>query len=207
MTETTAPCATPPAAPNTTLICPACGSADLRIFYSERRSCRVTTRALATDDPTAFQGADPWPSYQADEFVDIDPDTFAVACDACHAHDLTPRLLDLDTARHEHDALLDALAALGATWTTSRASVPATPWPAMRPVRSSGTRAAATRCVSATTRPRPTPTNWPRSPPPSPATPVTWGAPASAPTIIATRGACREQHRTHPRRGGPTDHC
>jgi len=116
MTETTAPRATPPAAPDVALICPACGSADLRIFYSERRVCRVTTRALATDDPIALQGADPWPSYQADEFVDIDPATFAVACDACHAHDLTPRLLDLDTARREHDALLDALAALGATW-------------------------------------------------------------------------------------------
>jgi len=117
MTETTAPRATQPAVPDVALICPVCGSADLRIFYSERRACRVTTRALATDDPTAFQGADPWPSYQADEVVDIDPDTFAVACDACHAHDLTPRLLDLDTARREHDALIDGLAALGATWT------------------------------------------------------------------------------------------
>ncbi len=116
MTETTVPRATPPAAPDVALICPACGSADLRIFYSERRACRVTTRALATGDPAAFQGADPWPSYQADEFVDIDPATFAVACDACHAHALTPRLLDLDTARREHDALIDGLAALGATW-------------------------------------------------------------------------------------------
>jgi len=114
MTETTAP---PPAPPALTLVCPHCGNPDLRIFYSERRACRVTTRALATADPTAFQGADPWPSYQADEFVDIDPDTFAVACDACHAHDITPRLLDLDTARREHDALIDGLAALGATWT------------------------------------------------------------------------------------------
>ncbi len=116
MTETTAPCATQPAVPDVALVCPACGSADLRIYYSERRVCRVTTRALATDDPTAFQGADPWPSYQADEVVDIDPDTFAVACDACHAHDITPRPLDLATARRDHDALLDALAALGATW-------------------------------------------------------------------------------------------
>ena len=114
MTETTA---TRPDAPRVTLVCPHCGSADLRIFYSERRVCRVTTRALATDDPNALQGADPWPSYQADEFVDIDPDTFAVTCDACHAHDLTPRPLDLDTARREHDALIDGLAALGATWT------------------------------------------------------------------------------------------
>ena len=117
MTETIAPHAMPPAAPVVALICPACGSADLRIFYSERRVCRVTTRALATDNPDALQGAEPWPSYEADAFVDIDPDTFAVACDACHAHDLTPRLLDLDTARREHDALLDGLAALGATWT------------------------------------------------------------------------------------------
>jgi len=116
MTETTATPPAPPAPPALTLVCPHCGSADLRIFYSERRACRVTTRALATDDPTAFQGADPWPSYQADEFVDLDPDTFAVACDACHAHDLTPRPLDLDTARGEHDALLAALAARGATW-------------------------------------------------------------------------------------------
>jgi hypothetical protein len=112
MTETTT---TQPDAPRVTLVCPHCGSADLRIFYSERRVCRVTTRALATDDPAA--GADPWPSYEADTFVDIDPDTFAVACDACHAHDLTPRLLDLDTARREHDALIDGLAALGTTWT------------------------------------------------------------------------------------------
>ncbi len=116
MTETTAPRATPPAASDVVLICPDCGSANLRIFYSERRACRVTTRALATADPAALHGADPWPSYQADEFVDIDPDTFAVACTACHAHDLTPRLLDLATARHEHDALIDALAVLGATW-------------------------------------------------------------------------------------------
>ncbi len=112
MTETTT---TQPAAPRVALVCPDCGSADLRIFYSERRTCRVTTRALATDNPAA--GADPWPSYEADEFVDIDPATFAVACDACHTHDLTPRLLDLDTAQGEHDALIDGLAALGATWT------------------------------------------------------------------------------------------
>ncbi len=112
MTETTT---TQPAAPRVALVCPYCGSADLRIFYSERRTCRVTTRALATDNPAA--GADPWPSYEADEFVDIDPAIFAVACDACHAHDLTPRPLDLDAARHEHDALIDGLAALGATWT------------------------------------------------------------------------------------------
>ncbi len=103
-----------PATPCLTLICPDCGSAELLIYYSERRVCRVTTRAEATDDPTA--DADPWPSYQADAFVDIDPATFAVACDACHAHDITPRPLDLDMARREHDALLDALAALGATW-------------------------------------------------------------------------------------------
>ncbi len=114
MTETAA---TRPVPSDIILVCPHCGSADLRIFYSERRACRVTTRALATDDPNALYGADPWPSYQADAFVDIDPATFAVACDACHAHDLTPRLLDLDTARREHDALIDGLAALGATWT------------------------------------------------------------------------------------------
>ncbi len=113
MTETTA---TQPDAPRVALVCPHCGSADLRIFYSERRACRVTTRALATDDPAVLHGADPWPSYQADEVVDIDPDTFAVACTACHAHDITPRLLDLATARRDHDALLDALAARGATW-------------------------------------------------------------------------------------------
>ncbi len=78
---------TPPAA-GVALTCPHCGSAALLIYYSERRVCRVTTRAEALDDPTA--GADPWPSYQADEFVDIDPDTFAVACDICNAHDITP---------------------------------------------------------------------------------------------------------------------
>ncbi len=103
-----------PATPRMTLICPDCGSAELLMYDSERRVCRVTTRALATDDPAA--GAEPWPSYEADEVVDIDPDTFAVACTACHAHDITPRPLDLDMAQREHDALIDGLAALGAAW-------------------------------------------------------------------------------------------
>jgi len=67
-----------------TWACPDCGSTDLRVFYSERRTCRVRTYA---DGPNA---PEPWPSYTGDEFVDIDPSQFAFACDACNAHDITP---------------------------------------------------------------------------------------------------------------------
>ncbi len=66
--------------------CPDCGSADLRAFYSERRTCRVGARDN-TGDPA---DAAPWPTYEGDEFVDIDPALFAFACDACTAHDITP---------------------------------------------------------------------------------------------------------------------
>ena len=66
--------------------CPDCGSADLRAFYSERRTCRVGARDN-TGDPA---DAAPWPTYESDEFVDIDPALFAFACDACTAHDITP---------------------------------------------------------------------------------------------------------------------
>ena len=34
--------------------------------------------------------AEPWPTYEADEFVDIDPALFAFACDGCNAHGITP---------------------------------------------------------------------------------------------------------------------
>jgi len=66
--------------------CPACGSDDLRAFFSERRSCRVGAR----DDTGDPADAEPWPNYAGDEFVDIDPATFAFTCDACNAHDITP---------------------------------------------------------------------------------------------------------------------
>jgi len=74
------------AAPNTgiTWACSDCGNTALRVFYSERRTCRVGTYA---DGPNA---PEPWPSYTGDEFVDIDPALFAFACDACNAHDITP---------------------------------------------------------------------------------------------------------------------
>jgi len=67
-----------------TWACPDCGNTNLRVFYSERRTCRVGTYA---DGPNA---PEPWPSYHADEMVDIDPALFAFACDACNAHDITP---------------------------------------------------------------------------------------------------------------------
>jgi len=67
--------------------CPYCGSADLRVLYDERRACRVTT-LNDTGDPA---DAAPWPSYAGDEFVDIDPGSFAFHCDACNSHDITPR--------------------------------------------------------------------------------------------------------------------
>jgi predicted RNA-binding Zn-ribbon protein involved in translation (DUF1610 family) len=66
--------------------CPECGSADLRAFYSERRTCRVGAR----DDTGDPADAEPWPTYEGDEFVDIDSALFAFACDACNAHDITP---------------------------------------------------------------------------------------------------------------------
>ncbi len=67
--------------------CPYCGSNDLRVLYDERRACRVTT-LNDTSDPA---DAEPWPSYAGDEFVDIDPGSFAFHCDACNTHDITPR--------------------------------------------------------------------------------------------------------------------
>ena len=67
-----------------TWACPDCGCTALRVFYSERRTCRVGTYA---DGPNA---PEPWPSYTSDEMVDIDPALFAFACDACNAHDITP---------------------------------------------------------------------------------------------------------------------
>jgi len=64
--------------------CPECGSAALHVFYSERRMCQVGTYADGPNDP------EPWSSYTGDEFVDIDPATFAFACDACDTYDITP---------------------------------------------------------------------------------------------------------------------
>ncbi len=77
------PLAAPPDA-GITWACPDCGNTALRVFYSERRTCRVDTYA---DGPNA---PEPWPSYTDDEMVDIDPALFAFACDACNAHDITP---------------------------------------------------------------------------------------------------------------------
>jgi len=71
--------------PGVTWACPDCGSTALRVFYSERRVCQVGTYADGPSDP------EPWPSYTGDELVDIDPGTFAFACDACLTHDITPR--------------------------------------------------------------------------------------------------------------------
>ena len=42
-----------------------------------------------TGDPA---DAEPWPNYAGDEFVDIDPATFAFTCDACNTHGITPRM-------------------------------------------------------------------------------------------------------------------
>jgi len=67
--------------------CPYCGSNDLRILYDERRACRIGT-LNDTGDPA---DAEPWPSYASDEFVDIDPGSFAVHCDACNTHNIMPR--------------------------------------------------------------------------------------------------------------------
>jgi len=75
-----------PLEPGIVWTCPDCGSADLRAFYSERRTCRVGAR----DDTGDPANAAPWPTYEGDEFVDIDPALFAFACDACHTHGITP---------------------------------------------------------------------------------------------------------------------
>jgi predicted RNA-binding Zn-ribbon protein involved in translation (DUF1610 family) len=79
------PLAAPPEA-RVVWTCPECGSADLRAFYSERRTCRVGAR----DDTGDPADAAPWPTYESDDFVDIDPALFAFACDACHTHGITP---------------------------------------------------------------------------------------------------------------------
>ncbi len=85
-----APCAgcgqplAPSTEPGVTWACPDCGSTALRVFYSERRVCQVGTYADGPNDP------EPWPSYTGDELVDIDPGTFAFACDACLTHDIIP---------------------------------------------------------------------------------------------------------------------
>ncbi len=80
------PLAAPPEA-GIVWTCPSCGGADLRVLYDERRACRVTT-LNDTGDPA---DAAPWPSYAGDEFVDIDPGSFAFHCDACNTHNITPR--------------------------------------------------------------------------------------------------------------------
>jgi len=93
------PLATPPEA-SVVWTCPECGSADLRAFYSERRTCRVGTR----DDTGDGTDAAPWPSYAGDEFVDIDPATFAFACDACTTYDITPHTGGGTNALRHHQA-------------------------------------------------------------------------------------------------------
>ncbi len=82
------PLAAPPDANAAGIVwtCPYCGGDDLRVLYDERRACRVTT-LTDTGDPA---DAEPWPSYAGDEFVDIDPGSFAFHCDACNTHDITP---------------------------------------------------------------------------------------------------------------------
>ncbi len=67
-------------------VCPHCGSADIRVFYDERRVARVVHRY--ENDPT------PWPSPTGDTFdcfVDIDPATFTFVCvGGCGAVEMTP---------------------------------------------------------------------------------------------------------------------
>ncbi len=64
-------------------VCPHCGSADIRVFYDERRVARIVNRY--EDDPT------PWPSPTGDELVDIDPATFTFICvGGCGAVEITP---------------------------------------------------------------------------------------------------------------------
>ena len=93
------PLATPPKAA-IVWTCPECGSDDLRTFYSERRTCRVGTRVGTRDDTDAA----PWPSYEGDEFVDIDPTTFAFACDTCTTYDITPHTGGETDALHHRQA-------------------------------------------------------------------------------------------------------
>jgi len=96
-------CGHPLAAPPKAAIvwtCPECGSDDLRAFYSERRTCRVGTR----NDTGDRADAAPWPSYEGDEFVDIDPATFAFACDACDTYDITPHTGGGTDALHHRQA-------------------------------------------------------------------------------------------------------
>ena len=76
-----------PTEPGIVWTCPYCGSDDLRILYDERRACRVTT----LNDTGDRADAEPWPSYESDEFVDIDPGSFVVHCDGCNTHNITPR--------------------------------------------------------------------------------------------------------------------
>jgi hypothetical protein len=64
--------------------CPVCSSDQLRVYYTERRTCYVTTGPARDEDPQ------PWPSYQADDFVSLDEDSFAFHCDACLAEEITP---------------------------------------------------------------------------------------------------------------------
>ena len=88
--DDSAPCAgcgqplAAPTQPGVTWVCPDCGSTALRVFYSERRVCQVGTYADGPNDP------EPWPSYTGDEFVDIDPATFAFACNTCNTYGITP---------------------------------------------------------------------------------------------------------------------
>ncbi len=82
----------PPASPmaggedGTGWVCPHCGFAALRVAYSEHRSCRVTS------SPDRGSGAPPlpWPSYEDDEFVDSDPESFVFSCEACLADEVVP---------------------------------------------------------------------------------------------------------------------
>ena len=83
--------AAPPTAAVAIWICPHCGSPALRVACDERRSCRVTTSVDAGVDTDPSGQVLPWPSYEDDEFVDIDPASFAYSCDVCFADDVTPR--------------------------------------------------------------------------------------------------------------------
>jgi len=60
------------------------------VYYSERRASAVGT------DPN---GTVPWPNYERDERLDIDPGCFSFRCDSCLDTDIVPVREDLDRPR------------------------------------------------------------------------------------------------------------
>ena len=64
--------------------CPECGSDNMIVYYSERRSCLVTTIPNNEEDPQ------PWPSFEADEFWDFDEKSFNFVCNVCDEGHIKP---------------------------------------------------------------------------------------------------------------------